>query len=371
MLIATLIDPAIAVLVAALLCFHTAILLDSQVQFGVAALFSALAGIFSVRHVRQRSHVLRAALILGAVNLVSVCVVTLWNAGPMPAHLKLDLGIAAIWALGAGLLSPFLFFIGVAVLERLFGLTTDLTLLELCDIHEPLLRRLVLEAPGTYAHSVGVATLAEAAAEAIGAETLWLRAGALYHDIGKIERPYFFVENQQGENLHNKLSPTMSAKVITAHIGDGVELAREGRLPERILDFIRQHHGTSLVSYFYHQAIITSETPSGISENAFRYGGPKPQTREAGILMLADTVESAVRSQIRKNPARVDAMVARVINSRVADGQLAECDLTFREIDQIAAAFARVLTAMHHGRIEYPSADPIEEKWTASAGAGK
>jgi len=371
MLIATMVRAEVAVLVAALLSLHTAILLDSQLQFGVATFFSALAGIYSVRHIRKRSHVLRAAAILAGVNLLSVSVVTVWTAGPMVSHLTINLWVAVKWALAAGLMAPFLYFIGVAILEPIFGITTDLTLLELCDNHQPLLRRLVLEAPGTYAHSLGVASLAEAAAETIGAETLWVRAGALYHDIGKITRPYFFIENQQGENLHNKLSPTMSAKIITAHIADGVDLAREARLPDLLVDYIRQHHGTSLVSYFYHQAIIMSDCPGGISESAFRYSGPKPQSREAGILMLADIVESTMRSTTRKNPARIEATIARVVQRGLADGQLAECDLTLREIDQIQAAFARVLAAIHHSRMEYPTAEPAEERWLASAGADR
>jgi cyclic-di-AMP phosphodiesterase PgpH len=257
------------------------------------------------------------------------------------------------------------------VLERLFGITTELTLLELCDSQQPLLRRLVLEAPGTYAHSLGVASLSEAAAGAIGADTLWVRAGALYHDIGKVDRPYFFIENQQGDNIHNKLTPTMSAKIITAHVPDGVVLAKEHRLPLRIIDFIQQHHGNSLVTYFYHQAIITSDAPGGISQMAFRYPGPRPQTREAGILMLADAVESGIRAAVPRNPGRLDAVVARIVQQRLTDGQLAECDLTLREIDQIQAAFTRVLSAMHHSRIDYPAATAPEEGLMVSAGSAR
>lgn len=372
MLVATLIRAEVAILIVAWLSLFTAVLLDNQIQFGIASLFSALAGIYCIRRIRQRSDMLRAMAVLASVNLVSVWVLTIWNIGPEVAQLRHDLVLASVWALLAGVMSPVLYFLGVAVLERLFNVTTDLTLLELCDNRQPLLKRLILEAPGTYAHSVGVASLAEAAAEAIGAEPLAVRASALYHDIGKITRPYFFVENQQGENLHHKLSPTMSAKIITAHISDGLELAHENRLPKLLIDCIQQHHGTSLVTYFYHQAIISSDSPSLISEDSFRYPGPKPQSREAGILMLADTVESVVRSTSRRNPGRTDAIVARIVQNRLADGQLAECDLTLRELDQIQAAFTRVLTAIHHTRIEYPAAaEPQEERLIASAGSGR
>ncbi|MDQ2731180.1 MAG: HDIG domain-containing protein [Armatimonadota bacterium] len=372
MLVATLIRAEVAVLIVSWLSLFTAVLLDNQIQFGIASLLSALVGIYSVRRIRQRSDMLRAMAVLASVNLVSVWVLTIWNIGPEVAQLRHDLVLASVWALLAGVMSPVLYFLGVAVLERLFNVTTDLTLLELCDNRQPLLKRLILEAPGTYAHSVGVASLAEAAAEAIGAEPLAVRASALYHDIGKITRPYFFVENQQGENLHHKLSPTMSAKIITAHITDGLDLARENRLPQLLIDCIQQHHGTSLVTYFYHQAIISSDSPSLISEDSFRYSGPKPQSREAGILMLADTVESVLRSTSRRNPGRTDAIVARIVQNRLTDGQLSECDLTLRELDQIQTAFTRVLTAIHHTRIEYPAAaEPMEERLTASAGSGR
>ena len=225
-------------------------------------------------------------------------------------------------------------------------------MLELANPAHPLLRRLQLEAPGTYHHSIMVGNLAEAAAEAVGADALLVRVGTYYHDIGKLRRPAFFVENQMGiDNPHEKMAPSLSALTVGAHVRDGLDLARESRLPEAIAAFIPQHHGTALMAYFFHQAL---ERGDALDEGAFRYEGPKPQTRETAIVMLADAVEAAVRSLTRPTPDRVDEVVRRLIREKLEDGQLDESPLTFRDLDKIAAAFVRIQTGILHPRLEYP-----------------
>jgi len=237
-------------------------------------------------------------------------------------------------------------------LEHLFGLVTPIKLLELSSPSHPLLRRLQIEAPGTYHHSIVVANLAEAAAESIGADSLLVRVGAYYHDIGKVRRPVFFVENQIGvENPHEKMAPSLSALTVLAHVRDGIEYAREQRLPEAVIRFIPEHHGTSLITYFYHQAMERGDV---VDEEGFRYEGPKPQSRESAILMIADAVEGAVRSMPRPTPDRIEQVVRRIIRERLEDGQLDECDLTFRDLDVIAQTFTRLLAGMFHPRVEYP-----------------
>jgi putative nucleotidyltransferase with HDIG domain len=246
---------------------------------------------------------------------------------------------------------------GIVLLQRAFGITTHVWLLELSSPQHPLLRRLQSEAPGSYYASVMVADLADAAAEAAGADPLLARVGALYHDIGKLQRPGFFVENQDllgVENVHDRLTSSLSGLVIMAHVRDGCELGRRHRLPPEVMDIIEQHHGTSLVSFFYHQA-LTGERPESVTEDQFRYTGPLPRSKEAALVMLADSVQAAVKSIAEPTPKRVEQMVRDVINDRVVDGQLEECDLTFRDIGAVEATMARILTAaLCHRRIEYP-----------------
>jgi len=243
--------------------------------------------------------------------------------------------------------------------ERLFGITTGLTLAELRDPREPLLRLLQQRAPGTYTHSLQVANLAEAAAEAIGADGLLAYAGGLYHDIGKSRKPEYFVENQQGEpNRHERMSPAMSHLVIVGHVKDGLELAREHGLPKCLLHFIESHHGTTLVEYFFRRACDEAgrDGHAGeVDEIDFRYPGPKPRTREAGILMLADACESASRTIAEPTPDRIAALVHGIVRSRLEDGQLDESELSIAELRAVEASLARSISAMHHARIAYPS----------------
>jgi putative nucleotidyltransferase with HDIG domain len=244
------------------------------------------------------------------------------------------------------------------LVEKAFAVQTDLSLLELSDMSHPLLRQLAQRAPGTYNHSISVASLAESAAESIGAHGLLVRVGAIFHDIGKMFKPNYFVENQTpGANRHDNLQPGMSTLIIIAHVKDGADLARRHRLPRSIIDFIEQHHGTTLVEYFYKQATKKSEENEDgdeVSESTFRYPGPKPQTREAAVLMIADAVESASRALVEPTASRLQNLVDQIAMKKLLDGQFDECGLTLLELDTIKRSLVKSLTAIYHGRIKYP-----------------
>ena len=244
------------------------------------------------------------------------------------------------------------------LVEKAFGVQTDLSLLELGDASHPLLRRLAQRAPGTYNHSINVASIAEAAADSIGANGLLVRVGAYFHDIGKMFKPEYFIENQSaGVNQHDSLQPAMSTLVIIAHVKDGADLARSHHLPEPIIDFILQHHGTTLVEYFYREAARRSEEdPNGesVSDKDFRYPGPKPQTLEAAVMMLADTVESASRTLVDPTPSRIQNLVDAISKKKMSDGQFDECGLTFLQLDRIRRSLVKSLTAIYHARVKYP-----------------
>jgi putative nucleotidyltransferase with HDIG domain len=249
-------------------------------------------------------------------------------------------------------------------IEKLFDIETDLSLLELGDMSHELLRQLAQRAPGTYNHSISVASLAESAAESIGAHGLLVRVGACFHDIGKMFKPNYFVENQMpGANRHDALQPELSTLVIKAHVKDGADLARQHKIPQRIIDFIEQHHGTTLVEYFYQQAIKENEGNEDleeVSEVTFRYPGPKPQTKEAAILMIADAVESATRALREPTSSRIQHLVDQITMKKLLDGQFDDCELTLVEIATIKQSLIKNLNAIHHGRIKYP------ERQTAS-----
>jgi len=247
--------------------------------------------------------------------------------------------------------------LGIApIIETLFGYTTDIKLLELANMDHPILKDLILQAPGTYHHSIIVGSLVEAAAKSIAANPLLARVSAYYHDIGKLKKPLYFIENVGGgENKHEHLTTTMSSLILISHVKDGVEMARENRLGERIGHIILQHHGTSLISYFYQKA-KERENPemASINEDDFRYPGPKPQTKEAGIVMLADSVEAASRALTDPTPSRIKSLVQRVTNGIFLDGQMEECELTLKDLQKIQESFNRILTAIFHQRIDYP-----------------
>jgi putative nucleotidyltransferase with HDIG domain len=259
-----------------------------------------------------------------------------------------------------------------AIVGNIFGITTSFQLLELGNPSQPLLRRLLLETPGTYHHSLMVGNLAERAADAIGADSLLTRVAAYYHDIGKLNNPLAYIENQAGlENIHDELEPEQSAEVLRAHVSSGIDLAYQYKLPKAIIAFIPQHHGTALMSYFYARAKEQAADPSTVDPARFRHAGPKPQSREAAILMLADSVEASVRSLTSQDEPTIRAMVERIIRERLEDGQFDDCDLTLRDLEKVREAFVAQLLGMYHRRVEYPQNKIVEIESRRAAGGGR
>jgi hypothetical protein len=250
---------------------------------------------------------------------------------------------------------------GLPINESFFGILTDVKLLELSNADLPVLGQLALRAPGTNQHSHAVGQLAEDACRAVGANPLLARIGALYHDIGKLAAPEYFVENQQGENPHDRLRPSQSARIITSHVTYGLKLAKEINLPKKIADFIPQHHGTRTLHFFLRKAQAQAKSAEVIDENEFRYPGPKPSSKEAAIMMVADSCEAAARSLARPDPDSIRTIVLRIVDAIISDGQLDECNLTLRELTTIREAIISALTAIYHARIDYPgfNAPPI------------
>ena len=326
-----------------------------DVGFGAYALVGSLTAAVGAANITQRGTLLRAGLRVGAANMVIVLALLL-----LGNHFSLLAGALGIGlALVSGALCGVLVSGLAPVVESVFSYTTGVKLLELANREQSLLRELELRAPGTYHHSMMVGHLAEKAAEEIGANALLAKVAGYYHDIGKMRRPQFFVENitvTQGENRHEKLSPSMSARIIQAHVKDGVEMAEKHKLALPILKGIAEHHGTSVIRFFYEKAKEMADPEKGdlIAEHDYRYPGPKPQTREAGILMLADSVEAASRTLFDTSPARVQQLVQRIINNYFRDGQLDECSLTLRDLHAIARSFIETLSAIRHERIDYP-----------------
>ncbi len=304
------------------------------------------------------------------IGLISALVAfpTTIGVGTMTGHpLELNyffssLFVDALWFAGNALLAGLFMTALLPFLENWFGIQTDISLLELSDANHPLLKQLVQRAPGTYNHSINVASISEAAAEAVGANGLLCRVAAYFHDIGKMRKPEYFIENQgPDDNKHDDLVPTMSTLVIIAHVKDGVEMARKNNLPLRIIDIIEQHHGTTLVEYFYNQATKqneTTENATDIEEADFRYPGPKPQTREAGVTMLADSVESACRALRDPTPSRLENVVRSITKKKLDDGQFDECSLTLEELHTIEESLIKSLNAMYHARVKYPDQQP-------------
>jgi hypothetical protein len=333
---------------------------------GFAVLASCVACVVaSLREVRDRSSLVRTGL---ASALGTAGAVLIFGAMSRPLHAEglREMVRDAVFA-GVGVLAVAgLALFALPVIERVFRVTTGMTLGELRDPRQPLLKELQLRAPGTYTHSLNVATIAEQAAEAVGADSLLTYVGALYHDVGKMNKPDYFVENMVGAvNKHDKLSPAMSLLIVVGHVKDGVELAREFRLPGRVLHFVEAHHGTTLVEYFFHrartQASATDRDGDGAPDDAimpdesqYRYPGPKPRTKEVAIVMIADAVESASRAMVDPTPARIEALVREVAHKRLSDGQFDDCELTLKDLNRIVESIARTVTSMHHTRVAYP-----------------
>ncbi len=359
LLVAMLLDKRAGLYISIILGILAGMITGFSFQFATFAILSGLVAVLSVTHLNQRTDLIRAALIVGFAGFLTVFALELVAGSSIVQVLQISSlgfinGVAA--SILAGGLLPFL--------EGPFGIVTEPRLLELNNPNSALLKKLMLEAPGTYHHSIIVGNLAEAAAQAIGASALLARVGALYHDIGKLKRPYFFIENQVGaDNPHDKLAPSLSNLIIISHPRDGAEMAKKERLPTEITDIIRQHHGTGLLSFFYHRALELEkiEKKHKIIESDFRYPGPKPKSKEAAIVMLADSVEAALRAMGKPTAGVVDGQVRKIIKERLADGQLDEADLTLHEIDLITGAFLKVLAGHYHARIVYPDEKEFSE----------
>jgi len=344
----------LALLLSAALSLTVVIALGQGLAEFVILLSGAAGAILLLGRIRTRSKLIYVGLCAAAVVGLTTLGVRLLSGQVVDMNLITEASRNGLWAIVAGFLVTGL----LPFIENLFEVLTDISLLELGDIAHPLLQELVRRAPGTYNHSINVASIAEAACEAIGAHGLLTRVGAYFHDIGKMLKPAYFIENQGNDaNRHESLAPAMSTLVIIAHIKDGADLARQHHLPQPIIDFIQQHHGTTLVEYFYRRASELSENDpfsAEVDENAFRYPGPKPQTKEAGVLMIADAVESASRTLVEPTPARIESLVHDIAMKRLLDGQFDECGLTLEEVHVIEDSLVKSLTAVYHGRVKYP-----------------
>ncbi|HKM38832.1 MAG TPA: HDIG domain-containing protein [bacterium] len=348
LLIAILLDSRLALLMAAGLPLLFAIMAGADFTLAMEAIAGSLAGILAVQKVSQRSDLARAGLFVSGANLCAALSLDL-IAVAKPLQLVIN-GFAGITN---GFLAAVLTIGLLPFIEGAFGITTPIRLLELANPNHPLLKRLLLEAPGTYHHSILVGNLAETAADAVKADSLLARVASYYHDVGKIKRPQFFIENQLFiSNPHDTLTPSLSALVILSHVKEGLELARQYKLPPTIIDIIEQHHGTTLISYFYNLAI--TETEAEVPDDNFRYDGPIPQTKEAALVMLADVVEAAVRSLTDPTSGEIEGLIRKVIKARLDGGQLDQSDLTLKDLDRVAEVFVKVLTGIHHHRVPYP-----------------
>jgi hypothetical protein len=356
-------DRRLALAAGALTAALVVIALERSPGVYAALLAGIVMCVWKLNDIRNRSDVVTGSLWVGAALAVSTAAAGMLGRPLVEGLLSealTDAALAGLGGLAAGAVTLFI----LPTVERVFDITTGMTLSELRDPRQPLLRELQQRAPGTYNHSLNVATIAEAAADAIGADGLHLYVGALYHDVGKMNKPDYFVENQEGGfNRHSKLSPQMSLLVIMGHVKDGVELARQYALPRSLHHYIESHHGTTLVRYFYEQArkqADEDEAKDAPSETEYRYSGPKPRTKEAAILLLCDAVESATRAMSEPTPARIGALVREMAAQRLADGQFDESDLTLRELHIIEERLIKALCSVYHGRIAYPSSDRPE-----------
>ncbi|UFS69064.1 HDIG domain-containing protein [Geomonas sp. RF6] len=352
-LVRIIINSEVALVYCAVTAPLIGIMFNGSVQVVVYALLGGIVGAHGVRQCKERGTIYTAGLKVSVVNVAVALCFNIYGETPI----SMQAVYCVVFAFAGGILNALYVSGMVPLVETVFQYTTDVKLLELSNLNSPLLRELMVRAPGTYHHSMLVGSLVEAGAEAINANPLLARVAAYYHDVGKLKKPLYFIENiRAGDNKHDKLSPSMSALILISHVKEGVELARENRLGLPIIDIIRQSHGTSLISYFYKKAkgLEHPGAPSSVEERDFRYPGPKPQTREAGLVLLADCVEAASRTLTDPTPARIQGMVQKIINNIFIDGQLDECELTLKNLHEIAKSFNQILAGIYHHRIDYP-----------------
>ena len=379
MLLAILLDASLATIVIAIIAVIGGAVNGSSLEFTTYTFLGGVAGIIAVRKGDRLQVFVQAALAIFIVQAMVVTVFSLLGVRDVQGLLELWFASAAS-AAGSGVAAVGLF----AVLGSVFGILTVFQLLELANPSQPLLRRLLVETPGTYHHSLMVGNLAERAAEAIGGDPLVTRVAAYYHDVGKLANPLGFIENQAGaENIHDELDPQVSAQIVKQHVADGIDLAYKAKLPKALIAYIPQHHGTAIMSYFYARARDLAAAPYGgvattegakaaaaVDERKFRHAGPKPQTREAALIMLADGVEASVRSLSARDEPAIRAMVTRIMEERVSDAQFDECDLTLRDLERIREAFVQQLLGMYHSRIAYPQSEVVDLESRRAAGGG-
>jgi putative nucleotidyltransferase with HDIG domain len=351
LLVAMLVDTQLAFLTGIITALFAGMLAPGGMQKAIFAMVSCSSAIYGIGRYRERQSVTLAGLLVGAVNVVMA--IALMGYSEQPLTLRTVL-LAAGAGIAGGLLTAVFAAGGLPINESLFGILTDVKLLELSNADLPVLGQLAMRAPGTNQHSHAVGQLAEDACRAVGANPLLARIGALYHDIGKLAAPEYFVENQQGDNPHDRLRPYQSAKIITSHVTYGARLAKEIGLPQKIADFIPQHHGTRTLHYFLRKAQAQAKPGETVDEADFRYPGPKPQFKEAAIMMLADSCEAAARSLARPDPENIRAIVIKIFDAIISDGQLDQCDVTLQELRTIRESMISALTAIYHARIDYP-----------------
>jgi putative nucleotidyltransferase with HDIG domain len=351
LLVTMLLDRQLGLIAGVIACVFAGLLAPNGAQATLYAFISCSAAVYGIKRYRERQSVTLAGLVVAGVNCVTALALIAFAQQPLTLTGAL---VAAGCAIGGGLLTIIFAAGGVPINESLFGILTDIRLLELSNADLPVLSQLALRAPGTNQHSHAVGQLAEEACRAIGANALLTRVGSLYHDIGKVAAPDHFVENQIGGNPHDRLRPVQSAKIITSHVTYGLKLAKEIGLPKRVADFIPQHHGTRTLHFFLQKAEEQAGSGEKVNEAEFRYPGPKPQFKETAILMLADSAEAAARSLAHPDPESIRAIVVRVFDAIVSDGQLDESTLTLRELTQIRETLIASLNALYHPRIDYP-----------------
>jgi len=360
MLITSLLDASLAVVASFYVSLLFAAALNFDYWFAFMSVVSSLVGAYSVAKVTHRGTFMRAGFLVAAVNMTSIVAMHLLqtdNAAGFQSF-SLHVGLGILNGIGSAILTMGI----LPFFETAFGLLTAIRLLELSNPNNPLLKKILMEAPGTYHHSLIVGNLAEAAAEIVGADPLICRVGAYYHDVGKTRRPLFFVENQMTkENPHDKIAPSLSHLIITSHVTDGLEMLEKAGLPKPIRDICATHHGTTILWYFYNKAKEQDKNGT-VKIDDFRYPGRKPKTRENAIVMICDAVEAAVRSMSRPSPNRVEGVIRKIIRDRLQDGQLDECDLTLQDLDVMVGAFMKTLKGIYHSRIEYPDPDKTRKE---------
>ena len=355
LLVVMLVDTQLAFLTGIVTALFAGMLAPTGIQQSLFAMISCAAAVYGIGRYRERQSVTLAGLLVGVVNAVMALALIAYAEQPFTLNAVL---LAAGCGFVGGLLTAIFAAGGLPINESLFGILTDVKLLELSNADLPVLGQLALRAPGTNQHSHAVGQLAEDACRAVDANPLLARIGALYHDIGKVAAPEYFVENQQGENPHDHMRPSQSARIIISHVTYGQKLAKEINLPKKIADFIPQHHGTRTLHFFLRKAQSEANPGEVIDEKDFRYPGPKPQFKEAAIMMLADSCEAAARSLARPDPENIRLIVVKIVDAVITDGQLDECDITLQELTRIREAMISALTAIYHARIDYPGFNP-------------